>query len=122
MRLVHSCVPVSDLELAIKFYHDMFGAEVVKRREVPSSNVELALVRTRGSDHLIELVCAKGGGLPKGEQFRHVCFEVQGIDEVVASLKAKGASVGIEPTSIPKARYAFIRDPDGNWIELLDYS
>jgi lactoylglutathione lyase len=51
----------------------------------------------------------------------HIGLTVNGIDEVVAGLKAKGAEFTMEPTTIrPGVRIAFLTGPEGVAIEIVD--
>lgn len=53
----------------------------------------------------------------------HIGLAVTGIDEVVASLKSKGVTFTMEPTTIrPGVRIAFLRAPENVSIELLERS
>jgi predicted enzyme related to lactoylglutathione lyase len=50
---------------------------------------------------------------------QYVTFQVRNCDEAFSALKAAGAAVGVEPSTFGTvARISFVRDPDGNFIEL----
>ena len=71
------------------------------------------------------MAVAEWGGqvavLTAGTQYRHFCLEVVGIDDYCAKLKSKGIEVSPITMGMDKSRQAWIADPDGNAIELMEY-
>ena len=61
------------------------------------------------------------GPLTPGNGYRHFCFEVTGLDDFCKQLKSKGVAVTDIALGIDNARQAWIKDPDGNAIELMEY-
>jgi lactoylglutathione lyase len=59
--------------------------------------------------------------LASGTQYRHFCLEVTGLDEYCRELKSKGVEVSEIALGMDNARQAWIADPDGNQIELMEY-
>ena len=59
--------------------------------------------------------------LASGTQYKHFCLEVTGLDEFCKTLKSKGVSVTEITLGIDNSRQAWIADPDGNQIELMEY-
>ncbi len=56
-----------------------------------------------------------------GTRYRHFCLEVTGLDEYCKKLKAKGVEVTEISLGMDNSRQAWIADPDGNQIELMEY-
>ena len=56
-----------------------------------------------------------------GTRYRHFCLEVTGLDEYCKQLKARGVSVTDISLGMDNSRQAWIADPDGNQIELMEY-
>jgi catechol 2,3-dioxygenase-like lactoylglutathione lyase family enzyme len=56
-----------------------------------------------------------------GTRYRHFCLEVTGLEEYCAELKNKGVEVSEVSTGMDFSRQAWITDPDGNQIELIEY-
>ena len=56
-----------------------------------------------------------------GTRYKHFCLEVTGLDEFCAELKNKGVAVTAISTGMDNSRQAWISDPDGNQIELMEY-
>lgn len=125
-RIDHIVLRVSDLERSIRFYQQVLGCELVKRRE------DLGMVHLRAGASMIDLVDVQGplgrvGGaaaLP-GERrnIDHLCLRVEPFDEaqLLAHLVSHGVSAekseerfGAEGTG-PSL---YCSDPDHNRVEL----
>ena len=59
--------------------------------------------------------------LTVGTQYRHFCLEVTGLDDYCQKLKSKGVEVSDITLGMDNSRQAWITDPDGNAIELMEY-
>jgi len=57
-----------------------------------------------------------------GTRYKHFCLEVTGLDEFCTELKNRGVTVSDISMGMDNARQAWIADPDGNQIELMEYS
>ena len=57
-----------------------------------------------------------------GTHYKHFCLEVTGLDEFCKMLKDKGVEVSEIKLGMDNSRQAWIADPDGNAIELMEYS
>ena len=56
-----------------------------------------------------------------GTRYKHFCLEVTGLDEFCQELKNKDVTVSDISMGMDNARQAWIADPDGNQIELMEY-
>jgi lactoylglutathione lyase len=56
-----------------------------------------------------------------GTRYKHFCLEVTGLDEFCKELKSKGVDVSKISLGMDNSRQAWIADPDGNQIELMEY-
>ena len=56
-----------------------------------------------------------------GTRYKHFCLEVTGLDEFCKELKNKGVAVTDISTGMDNSRQAWVTDPDGNRIELMEY-
>ena len=61
------------------------------------------------------------GELTPGTRYKHFCFEVTGLDEYCSQLHEKGVAVTEISTGMDNSRQAWVTDPDGNQIELMEY-
>ena len=59
--------------------------------------------------------------LATGTRYKHFCLEVIGLDEFCKELKNKGMAVSDISMGMDNSRQAWIADPDGNQIELMEY-
>ncbi|HKA16076.1 MAG TPA: VOC family protein [Myxococcota bacterium] len=121
----HVVLRVRNLERAIGFYCGVLGCREERRIEA------LGLVQLRAGASLIDLVDIAGtlgrsGGAPPGDSGRnmdHVALRLAAFDE--PTLRAELAAAGIEGSEVGE-RYGaegmgpsiYIRDPDGNVVEL----
>jgi len=59
--------------------------------------------------------------LTAGTRYKHFCLEVTGLDEYCKMLRSKGLDVTEVSMGMDNSRQAWISDPDGNQIELMEY-
>lgn len=121
MKILHTCLNVSDLDRSIEFYTDHMGLKFVSRREIKQNNAEIAFLKDE-SGAAIELTHWRDKKtLAEGDNFDHIAFAVDDIESTVQELKKKGVTIAMEPYSLQgsTSKIAFIKDPDGNWLELI---
>jgi methylmalonyl-CoA/ethylmalonyl-CoA epimerase len=94
----HVGIAVSDLEAAVKWYEQMFGATVAHRERIESDGVEEALIKV--ADSYIQLLQPYTDESPlakymakNGEGIHHVGYRVDNCAEVLEDVKAQGARV-----------------------------
>ena len=124
MRFTHVATRTKDLDAAIAFYKAL-GLELSRTRELERARATLAFMTRPGDDFSIELVYnwAQDEPYDGGARFGHFAFDVEDLDAAYAELLAAGAAdVGRPPKDLEGAgpRIAFVADPDGNWIELIE--
>jgi len=111
-----------DPEATARYYERMFGAEIVRTMQQGKPRIDLKL----GGANIFIAPVAPGDGVNAApttpyQGLDHFGLQVNGIDAIVAELKAKGAEFTREPTTVrPGVRVAFLRGPEGVSIELLD--
>jgi len=121
----HVVLRVVDVEGVIRFYQDVLGCAVERRKD------DLGLIQLRAGRSLIDLVDVNGelgqkGGAAPGAEARnmdHFCLRIDPFDEakIRANLRAHGVEAGELAT-----RYGaegdgpslYIQDPEGNTVEL----
>ena len=139
-HLHHITFPVSDLNRSLRFYREMLGAELVVRREVKGGylgramgvedlHVELAVLRLAGAK--IELMryrfpptppAAPPANRPGGP---HLNVLVENMENTWKEFRLAGVHFVGDPVEIEEGpnrggRIAFIYDPDGYRIELME--
>jgi len=123
MQFVHVATRTSDLERAVRFY-ELLGMRVERRKELEKGRATLVFLAPPEGNFSIELVYNWGKDEPYagGERFGHFAFEVEGLDELFPRLVQAGAE-SVRPPYLLEGtgpKIAFIADPDGNWIELIE--
>ena len=104
---------VNDIEQTIRFYRDILGLKVVKRKRSPRGS-ELAFLSVPNSNALIELCSYPSSGkVQVQEDLVHLAFEVDNLDDTIVYLKEKGVAVTDGPTATSSgSRFCFIDAPD----------
>lgn len=120
-KLLHTRMRVSDLDETIRFYTAVLGLEVIERKTSPRGS-HLAFLQVPNSDELIELTSFPPSGPVKvQEDLVHLAFQVENLDETIASLKEQGITITDGPTKTSSgSRFIFIDAPDGYEIELIE--
>jgi lactoylglutathione lyase len=120
-KLLHTRMRVSDMDQTINFYTDVLGLEVLERKVSPRGS-HLAFLKVPNSEELIELTSFPPSGPVKvQEDLVHLAFQVESLDDTVASLHAKGVKVTDGPTQTSSgSRFIFIDAPDGYEVELIE--
>jgi lactoylglutathione lyase len=120
-KLLHTRMRVSDLDKTIRFYTDVLGLEVVERKTSPRGSM-LAFLKVPSSEELIELTSfPPSGPVNVQEDLVHLAFQVENLDDTIASLDAKGVKVTDGPTQTSSgSRFIFIDAPDGYEVELIE--
>jgi methylmalonyl-CoA/ethylmalonyl-CoA epimerase len=122
----HVAIAVNDLEAAIAYYRDTFGAEVDHREVVESDGVEEALLKV--ADSYVQLLTPTRDDSPvakylerKGEGLHHVGYRVDDCAAALDAVKANGGRV-IDETPRPGSRgttVAFVH-PKGAFGTLIE--
>jgi methylmalonyl-CoA epimerase len=124
----HVAIAVNDLEAAIEYYRDTFGADVAHREVVESDGVEEALLAV--ADSYVQLLTPTRDDSPvakylarKGEGLHHVGYRVADCAAAVAAVKAQGGRM-IDEAPRPGSRgttVAFVHPKGalGTLIELV---
>jgi len=120
-KLLHTRMRVSDMDQTINFYTDVLGLEVLERKVSPRGS-HLAFLKVPNSEELIELTSfPPSGPVRVQEDLVHLAFQVESLDDTIASLNAKGVKVTDGPTQTSSgSRFIFIDAPDGYEIELIE--
>ena len=120
-KLLHTRMRVSDLDETIQFYTGVLGLEVLERKTSPRGS-QLAFLKVPNSDELIELSSFPPSGPVKvQEDLVHLAFQVESLDDTIASLSARGITITDGPTQTSSgSRFIFIDAPDGYEIELIE--
>jgi len=125
MRILHTMLRVGDLERSIRFYSDVLGMQLLRTTDRPEQRYRLAFVGYgQESEHaVLELTYNYGvDRYDPGSGFGHVAIEVPNAAAACAAVRAKGGKVTREagPVKGGTTVIAFVEDPDGYKIELIE--
>ena len=116
---------VGDLDRSIAFYTDVLGMNLIRKSENTEYKYTLAFVgygdESQGA--VIELTYNwEQDNYDHGNAFGHIALETDDIYAMCNAIKAKGGSVTREPGPVKGGStvIAFVKDPDGYSIELIN--
>lgn len=123
--IAHVAVRTADLDASLAFYTDRLGFEEMMRLNGDGGELLLVYLRITDTQYIEIFPNAVGtrspGPLAMG--MNHLCLEVDDLDAVVGRLAAAGVGTTIAPKmGLDGNRQAWIEDPDGNRIELMQMS
>jgi len=123
MRILHTSITVKNMDESIRFYRDTMGLELQRRREIPENKAEIAFLGDRESDAQIELTYWKEKtDWTSGDELDHLAFAVPDMDEAMKRFREHGVEIAREPYTLrgSTTRIAFIKDPNGIWLEIIE--
>ena len=126
--ILYTMVRVQDLDRSLRFYCDALGMREMRRETFTDAEFTLVFVGYPDSDALIELTYNWGDKTySHGTGYGHIALEVRDIQRVCNHLSKQGVEVIRAPGPMKMApdetgereTIAFIKDPDGYRIELI---
>ena len=124
LRIMHTMLRVRDLDASLAFYTDLLGMRLLDKSDYPEGKFTLAFVGYGSveANVAIELTYNYGDNhYDHGNGFGHIALETSDIYATADKLRAGGAEIVREPGPMKhgKTHIAFIKDPDGYLIELV---
>ena len=125
-QLMHTMLRVYDLEKSIDFYQNLLGMKLLNRLDFPEGKFTLAFLGygPEETHSVIELTYNYDQEKPYelGEAYGHIALGVRDIHGICAQLEAAGANIPRKPGPMKHGttEIAFIEDPDGYKVELID--
>jgi len=124
MRLLHTMIRVGDLQRSIDFYTGVLGMKLLRRKDYPEGKFTLAFVGYGDEkDHaVIELTHNwDTRSYDLGNGFGHIALAVPDAYKACEDVAAKGGKVTrpAGPMKFGGSVIAFVEDPDGYKIELI---
>lgn len=124
MRILHTMIRVGDLERSLAFYTEVLGMTLLRRQEYPEGRFTLAFVGYGPESDGAALELTHNwdtGTYDLGSGFGHVAIEVPDASAACADIKRRGGAVIREagPMKHGTTVIAFVQDPDGYKIELI---
>ncbi len=123
MKILHAMIRVKDIDASMKFYTELLGLE--KTHEIKLEDSILHFLKDKDSDFEIELTQnfdIPENGYQNGNAFGHFAVETKNMNEFDKKIKNLGYEYLYEPFILEEAssKIAFIKDPDGNEIEVIE--
>ena len=131
MRMLHTMLRVGDLERSIRFYTEVLGMQLLRRKDYPSGrftlafvgygderdNTVLELTHNWGTEDDPAFSYHDGNAEPQG--FGHIGITVPDVYAAAERFETLGVDFIKRPDDGKMKGLAFIKDPDGYWIEIL---
>ncbi len=124
MRILHTMLRVTDLEVSKKFYTEILGMTLLREKEMPHGEFTLAFLGygDESDNAVLELTYNWGvDNYEMGNAYGHIALEVEDIYATVERLEAQGYKASRPPGPMKGSDtvLTFIKDPDGYPIELI---
>lgn len=128
-QLAHLNFVTNDLSRIIDFYVNKLGMEVkftLDNRQGQPFGYYFGCGNTTFLEFFDQKMAVEVWGgtvaeLSAGTRYKHFCLEVTGLDKYCAKLKTRGVEVSEISLGMDHSRQAWVTDPDGNQIELMEY-
>jgi len=124
MRYLHTMLRVGNLDRSVKFYTEIFGMKELRRSDVPDGKYTLAFLGYGPEESTTVLELTYNYGVDHydlGSAFGHLAIAVPDIYATCDKMRAAGAKITREPGPVKfgTTHIAFVEDPDGYKIELV---
>lgn len=124
----HTSIRTSNLDKSIAFYTKLLGLNKVSRREIPQNNAEIVFLQDpQGKGATLELTYYSNQKKfiqadYENRLFDHLAFEITNMNETLGAMRAEGVTISDEPFKLSSEGplIAFVEDPDGTLIELIE--
>jgi lactoylglutathione lyase len=125
---IHASIRVSNMERSIAFYEKFLNLKLVNRKEIPQNNAEIAFLQDahlKGA--MVELTFFRDQKKflqadYEERLFDHLAFQVEDMNKTLNAMRKAGVTVTDEPYRLSPngSLIAFVEDPDGTLIELVE--
>ena len=124
MRLLHTMLRVGNLDRSLAFYTEVLGMTLLRRQDYPEGRFTLAFVGYGPEAEQAVIELTHNWDTPAydlGTGFGHVALGVPDAAVACAQIRARGGKVVREagPMKHGSTIIAFVEDPDGYKIELI---
>lgn len=129
MKILHTMLRVGDMQRSIRFYTEVMGMHLLRTTDRPDQKYSLAFVgfgRGNQDGHAeIELTYNYGvAQYEMGGAYGHIAIAVPNAIEACKRIEAAGGTITRAPGPVKGGAtvIAFVQDPDGYKIELIEHS
>ena len=125
MRILHTMLRVADLERSLRFYTEVLGMRLLRRKDYPEGKFTLAFVGYGDETETAVIELTHNWGVDQyelGNAYGHIAIAVDDAYKACEEVKRRGGKVTREagPMKHGTAVIAFIEDPDSYKIELIE--
>ncbi len=125
MRLLHTMLRVGDLQRSIDFYTRLLGMKLLRTTERPEQKYSLAFVGYGSNPDHAELELTYNHGVDSydlGTAYGHIALGMPDIYAACEQIRAAGGNITRDPGPVKGGDtvIAFVLDPDGYKIELIE--
>jgi lactoylglutathione lyase len=125
MRILHTMLRVGDLDRSIKFYTEVLGMKLLRTTDRPDQKYSLAFVGYDEEDRASVLELTYNHGVDKydlGTAYGHIAVAVDDAAGACAEVRTRGGKVTRDagPVKGGTSVIAFVEDPDGYKVELIE--
>jgi lactoylglutathione lyase len=125
MRILHTMLRVGNLQRSIDFYTKVLGMKLIRTTDRPEQKYTLAFVGYGTNPEHAEIELTYNYGVEQydiGTAFGHIAIAVENAAQTCAAVKVQGGNVTREagPVKGGTSIIAFVQDPDGYKIELIE--
>ncbi len=125
MRILHTMLRVGDLQRSIDFYTKVLGMQLLRTRDNPEYKYTLAFVGYGSNPEHAELELTYNYGVEHydmGSAYGHIAIAVEDAAQACDAVRAAGGNVTREagPVKGGNTVIAFVTDPDGYKVELIE--
>jgi lactoylglutathione lyase len=125
MRMLHTMLRVGDLDRSVKFYTEVLGMKLLRTTDRPDQKYSLAFVGYDDETRTAVIELTYNYGVDKydlGNAYGHVALAVADAAKACAEVKRRGGKVTRDagPVKGGTTVIAFVEDPDGYKIELIE--
>jgi lactoylglutathione lyase len=124
MRFLHTMLRVGDMQRSVDFYTRVMGMQLLRTTDRPEQKYSLAFVGYESNPGQAEIELTYNYGVDTyemGGAYGHIALGVEDIYATCEKVRAQGGNITREPGPVKGGNtlIAFITDPDGYKIELI---
>ncbi len=127
MRILHTMLRVRNLEKSLWFYTEILGMSLLRKKDYPSGQFTLAFVGYGKESEAAVIELTHNWDTKEydlGNAYGHIAIEVKDIYETCSKIEMNKGKITRQPGPMKHGStlIAFLEDPDGYKIELIDIS
>ena len=124
----HTSIRSSDMNRSIDFYTRVMGLKLLSRHDIPQNNAEIVFLQDpEGKGAKLELNLYRNQKKfiqadYENRLFDHLAFEIKNMEDMMSVMRREKVTITDEPFKLTSTGplIAFIEDPDGTLIELIE--